>query len=127
MTITETEVGAGRWEYAHLEIGTNKSLGGGVATLTRALNDLGVEGWQLVTLDDVDRTFDVNTYVAMLRRQLVPLPDPADLTEGWYADPSGRCGHRYWNGRTWTFHVSDGGNEYRDPPTLLAPLQGFTQ
>jgi len=127
MTITDIEVGTDRWEYAHLETRTNKSLGGGITQLTRALNDLGVEGWQLVTLDDVDRTFDVNTYVAVVRRKLVSLPDPADLTEGWYTDPSGRCEHRYWNGRTWTFHVSNNGSKHRDPPTLLAPLEGFTQ
>jgi len=28
---------------------------------------------------------------------------------GWYADPSGRYDHRYWDGTTWTEHVSRGG------------------
>jgi hypothetical protein len=28
---------------------------------------------------------------------------------GWYADPSGRYDHRYWDGDAWTEHVSRGG------------------
>jgi hypothetical protein len=28
---------------------------------------------------------------------------------GWYADPSGRYDHRYWDGTAWTEHVSRGG------------------
>ena len=28
---------------------------------------------------------------------------------GWYADPDGRHQHRYWDGTTWTEHVSDAG------------------
>ena len=28
---------------------------------------------------------------------------------GWYADPSGRYDHRYWDGSAWTEHVSRGG------------------
>ncbi len=28
---------------------------------------------------------------------------------GWYADPTGRSEHRYWDGSAWTEHVSRGG------------------
>ena len=28
---------------------------------------------------------------------------------GWYADPSGRFDHRYWDGSAWTEHVSRAG------------------
>ena len=30
----------------------------------------------------------------------VPKPPPP----GWYADPSGRAGHRFWDGTRWTEH-----------------------
>jgi len=35
----------------------------------------------------------------------------------WAADPSGRHELRYWNGSTWTVHVSDGGAQSEDPLT----------
>lgn len=34
----------------------------------------------------------------------------------WYTDPSGRFELRYWDGNTWTEHVSRGGQQYTDPP-----------
>lgn len=34
---------------------------------------------------------------------------------GWYADPAGRHGHRWWDGTGWTDRVSDGGVEGTDP------------
>ncbi len=35
---------------------------------------------------------------------------------GWYADPAGRFELRYWDGATWTEHVSRAGQQYTDPP-----------
>lgn len=35
--------------------------------------------------------------------------------EGWHDDPTGRHQHRYWDGRTWTPHVADGGQQSVDP------------
>ena len=35
---------------------------------------------------------------------------------GWYADPAGRFELRYWDGGTWTEHVSRAGQQYTDPP-----------
>lgn len=40
---------------------------------------------------------------------------------GWYADPTGRFEHRYWDGATWTEHVSRAGQAETDP------LDGSTQ
>ncbi len=37
---------------------------------------------------------------------------PAD----WYADPAGRFELRYWDGGTWTEHVSRAGQQFTDPP-----------
>ena len=34
----------------------------------------------------------------------------------WYKDPSGRYEMRYWNGTSWTEHVSRGGQQFTDPP-----------
>ena len=36
---------------------------------------------------------------------------------GWYADPAGRFDLRYWDGGTWTEHVSRAGQQYTDSPT----------
>ncbi len=33
----------------------------------------------------------------------------------WYADPSGRNQHRYWDGSTWTDHVANQGTQSTDP------------
>ncbi|MEE8601203.1 DUF2510 domain-containing protein [Euzebya tangerina] len=35
----------------------------------------------------------------------------------WYQDPSGRFQFRYWDGETWTGHVSTDGETEWDPPT----------
>jgi len=42
--------------------------------------------------------------------QSVQLPPPQ-----WYADPSGRHLHRYWDGARWTSHVADDGRTGEDP------------
>lgn len=34
---------------------------------------------------------------------------------GWYADPTRRFDHRYWDGTTWTEHVSRNGQATTDP------------
>lgn len=42
------------------------------------------------------------------------MAQPAD----WYADPSGRYQHRYWDGYQWTNQVSSGGPSAIDPNPL---------
>jgi hypothetical protein len=44
-----------------------------------------------------------------------PAAAPA-VPAGWYADPAGRFELRYWDGGTWTEHVSRAGQQYTDPP-----------
>ena len=44
-----------------------------------------------------------------------PAPTPA-VPAGWYADPAGRFELRYWDGSTWTEHVSRAGQQFTDPP-----------
>ena len=45
-----------------------------------------------------------------------PAP-PAD----WYPDPAGQWDFRYWNGHSWTAHVSRAGVAYVDPETAHLP------
>ncbi len=44
-----------------------------------------------------------------------PAAAPA-VPAGWYADPAGRFELRYWDGGTWTEHVSRAGQQFTDPP-----------
>jgi hypothetical protein len=50
-----------------------------------------------------------------------PPPYPGTVAEssppfGWYPDPSHAHELRYWDGRSWTEHVSDAGTQSTDPP-----------
>jgi len=42
-------------------------------------------------------------------------PDTSVVKADWYPDPTGRHRHRYWDGLSWTSHVSDGGDTSLDP------------
>ena len=42
------------------------------------------------------------------------MTDETGAAAGWYADPTGRYEHRYYNGRTWTADVSSGGQRFVD-------------
>lgn len=106
------------WEHAYIQTSTNV-----MAKLIAIVNDLGCEGWQLVSLDDQDRTLGTNSVVATLKRELVPPPPPPDPADAWHPDPTGRFDLRHWNGRAWTFHVARRSDQshHRDPPTMLPP------
>lgn len=39
----------------------------------------------------------------------------SDTPANWYPDPTGRFDHRYWDGETWTEHVSRNGQASTDP------------
>ena len=58
--------------------------------------------------------------VAAVERDAAPaaaaLRPPARVPAGWYADPAGRFELRYWDGSTWTEHVSRAGQQFTDPP-----------
>jgi len=40
---------------------------------------------------------------------------PSSVPAGWHADPTGRHQLRYWDGSTWTDHVTDNGHQQQDP------------
>jgi hypothetical protein len=47
---------------------------------------------------------------------------------GWYADPTGRFDHRYWNGAAWTEHVSRAGVQATDGlPGAATPSEASGQ
>jgi hypothetical protein len=53
--------------------------------------------------------------------QAAPAAAPAaaatpSVPAGWYADPAGRFELRYWDGGTWTEHVSRAGQQFTDAP-----------
>lgn len=111
------------WEHTYLQTSTND-----LARLVQTLNDLATDGWELVSTHSADRTVGTNAVTALIRRRIVPLPVPEDRQEGWKPDPSGRWRARHWNGRAWTYHVTDESSDrHRDPPTAREPLQGFME
>ena len=42
------------------------------------------------------------------------MTDATGAAAGWYADPTGRYEHRYYNGQNWTADVSTGGQRFVD-------------
>lgn len=62
-------------------------------------------------------------HAAQAAQDLAHLPDPPaaaaspppSVPAGWHPDPMGRHEHRYWDGTTWTEHVSTGGVQATDP------------
>jgi hypothetical protein len=49
----------------------------------------------------------------------VPPPPPPSVPAGWYPDPYRRHEHRYFDGTSWTEHVSDQGVQSIDKPDLF--------
>ncbi len=51
------------------------------------------------------------------------MTDETGAAAGWYADPTGRYEHRYYNGQTWTADVSSGGQRFVDQLGLSPSAQ----
>jgi len=49
-------------------------------------------------------------------QRLDPEPSPA---AGWYQDPSGRFGLRFWDGKLWTEHFARAGAQFVDRPVAV--------
>lgn len=112
------------WEYAFLFVHSNRW-----EQLVERLNDVAVEGWELVTAHELDPSLGANQILAWIRRPVEPLPPPPATGAEWYPDPSGRFDKRYWNGRAWTFHVGRVSDKstHRDPPTAREPTPDLRQ
>jgi Protein of unknown function (DUF2510) len=76
-------------------------------------------GWAVApepaTPSPVVEAAPVATYTPAAQTAAPAAPTPA-VPAGWYADPAGRFELRYWDGGTWTEHVSRAGQQYTDPP-----------
>ena len=48
------------------------------------------------------------------------MSSPPNTPANWFADPTGRHQHRYWDGTAWTDHVSDDGITGHDPISSAA-------
>jgi hypothetical protein len=51
-----------------------------------------------------------------------PEPVAQAVAAQWFADPSGRHQHRYWDGNAWTEHVADNGVVSVDAPLPAQPF-----
>ena len=51
-----------------------------------------------------------------------PQPAAPAVSPQWFADPSGRHQHRWWDGSTWTEHVADNGVVSVDAPQPAQPF-----
>jgi hypothetical protein len=111
---------ATRWEY-RVVVWKNFATG----NLETLLNDLGIAGWELVTLSSTIKSLvnvTGNDMVAVLKR---PSADPADRDHAeragtpalpqFFPDPMGRHESRWWDGSEWTERVKDSGRESIDP------------
>src|SRR3954451_9620822 len=47
-----------------------------------------------------------------------------DVAAGWYPDPQGGGGQRYWDGAAWTEHVQPGAEAAPPPPPPPPPAGG---
>jgi Protein of unknown function (DUF2510) len=56
------------------------------------------------------------TPAAATPEPVAPAAAAPAVPAGWYADPAGRFELRYWDGSTWTEHVSRAGQQFTDPP-----------
>jgi hypothetical protein len=51
-----------------------------------------------------------------------PQPPVSAVPPQWFADPSGRHQHRWWDGNAWTEHVADNGVVSVDAPLPAQPF-----
>ena len=75
------------------------------------------------SLPDPQPGLHPSAYVSGSSALQAPMPSspqqssPPAASPGWYADPSGRHRHRYWDGSDWTAHVHDA-----DQKTAVDPM-----
>ena len=55
-------------------------------------------------------------YVALSAAAMAPSPAATVTLSGWYSDPWNRHELRYWDGWSWTAHVSNAGLQSSDAP-----------
>lgn len=91
-----------QWEYMEI---TGATIN--INEWVLRLNGMGSLGWEVVGITAVDPTIGLNSYTALLKRQLLGWPAPADTSPAWHPDPTDRFDRRYWDGLHWSQHVSN--------------------
>ena len=83
------------WEYRAVAVGGFNS----VTEFQTALDRMGGQGWELVTVTDKASNWlgGTDKVIAVFKRY-----HPADSAAGWRPDPTGTGRFRYWNGERWT-------------------------
>lgn len=107
----------GCWEYADIAVDVPS-----LKALTDSLNDLGAQGWEVITTT-MFPSITTNKMVVVAKRRLLSPRAPDDPAAGWRDDPTGRFDKRYWDGRFWSAHVGTihPKSIEKDPPTMLPP------
>jgi len=105
------------WEYSDIAVDLTS-----LKAVTDALNELGAQGWEVISTTAFSSVSANKLLVLAKRRLLSPAP-PEDPAAGWYDDPTGRFDKRYWDGRFWSAHVGNSCPKSleKDPPTMLRP------
>jgi len=109
------------WEYFQVAVDIPS-----LKELTDVLNELGAQGWEVVTTTTTVKTFanvSGNKILILAKRRLLRPPPPQAPDAGWHDDPTGRFDKRYWDGRFWSVWVGtiDPKSTDKDPPTMLPP------
>jgi hypothetical protein len=72
------------WEHTHVQVSSTR-----LSDLTKALNDLGADGWELVSTHSTDPTLGFNSITALMRRRIVALAPPRRPVRGMASRPVG--------------------------------------
>ena len=84
------------WEYSDIAVHLTS-----LKAVTDALNELGAQGWEVISTTAFSSISANKLLVLAKRRVLSPAP-PEDSAAGWHDDPTGRFDKRYWDGRFWS-------------------------
>ncbi|HEY8058247.1 MAG TPA: DUF2510 domain-containing protein, partial [Acidimicrobiales bacterium] len=105
------------WEYADVAVDITS-----LKAVTDVLNDLGAQGWEVVSTTAF-ANISANKLIVLAKRRILSPPPPDNPAAAWHDDPTGRFDKRYWDGRFWSAHVGNAHPKVleKDPPTMLPP------
>lgn len=105
------------WEYADVAVDITS-----LKAVTDVLNDLGAQGWEVVSTTAF-ANISANKLIVLAKRRILSPPPPDNPVAAWHDDPTGRFDKRYWDGRFWSAHVGNAHPKVleKDPPTMLPP------
>lgn len=71
--------------------------------------------WSTYSPVGLDHEDDAGFNVTAQRSPRAQIGEPVAPPAGWYMDPHRRFHQRYWDGTSWTHHVTDGTDVTTDP------------